>query len=501
MTEVNNAVKTSVVCSAGTNKQNSMAKYQMEEEAAEPCAWECEEYEHYVQLPQLSLLWNSREWPAWHNEQLVKPALQALEMSFRLISSILCDSRPYVNKEEWARRLESVIGNQLELISIICQDDQCAPTVQLAVSSGILGMGAAQEVWQRPGALAVVSRSSEESLLPRLATWKRAENLVRRIGLAIECHMQRAPFTLGLGEPNLCGKPILDYDRVCQPSYVCSLKRTPAQGNGEDNTLRTAHQILECWLFSAGMLVNRIEEKVNSGDLKGAAKDSWVVERTWKLLAETANLLLLMDPDDFLRLKQLLAMDSSTGAYCLRSRALRDLTRACKNLSHLVPRVVRVDADPKGGPRLQQAVMNLFHSHGSSSAKMETSSSEFPCVPSTAIHLLQAFQAIEAAVRRFFFSYQQLVITVMGSVEMKRSSYRPDGLTQIYLEPPYFPSLDGAKAFLGDYCRHNYTLNSNAISLNLSMCSVPSDDSMTLVDSFNSEPDQRYQPHDKFRRG
>lgn len=497
MTEVNNVMKSSVVSCGGTNRQQDImaAKYQMEE-AAEPCAWECEEYENYVQLPQLSLLWNSRQWPAWHNEQVVKPALQGLEMSFRLVSSILSDSRPYVNKEEWAKRLESVIGDQLEVISMICQDDDCAPTVQLAVSSGILGMGVSQEVWQRPGALAVVSRSSEESLLPRLATWKRAESLVGRIGLAIECHMQRAPFTLGLGEPNLRGKPILDYDRVCQPSHVCSLKRTPAQGNGEDNTLCTAHQILECWLFSASMLVNRIEEKVSSGDLEGAAKDSWVVERTWKLLAETANLLLLMDPDDFLRLKQQLAMDSSTGAYCLRSRALRNLTRACKNLSHLVPRVIRVEADPKGGPRLQEAVMSLFHSHGSSSST--SSEFPFPSVSSTAIHLLQAFQAIEAAVRRFFFSYQQLVIMVMGSVEMKRSSYRPDGLTQIYLEPPYFPSLDGAKAFLGDYRRPNYTAllsqTSNAIPLNLSMCSAPSDVSMAFVDSFNSEPDQHYQP-------
>ena len=69
-------------------------------------------------------------------------------------------------------------------------------------------------------------------------------------------------------------------------------------------------------------------------------------------MAETANLLLLMDPYDFQRLKQQLAMDSSTGAYCLRSRVLRDLTRTCRNLSHLVPRMVQVDADRKGRPRL-----------------------------------------------------------------------------------------------------------------------------------------------------
>jgi hypothetical protein len=32
--------------------------------------------------------------------------------------------------------------------------------------------------------------------------------------------MARAPFTLGLGEPNLSGKPILEYDRICTPLEV-----------------------------------------------------------------------------------------------------------------------------------------------------------------------------------------------------------------------------------------------------------------------------------------
>jgi len=41
----------------------------------------------------------------------------------------------------------------------------------------------------------------------------------------------------------------------------------------------------------------------------------------------------------------------------------------------------------------------------------------------------------------------------MGSIEMKGPSYLGacDALRQIYFEPPYFPSVDGAKTFLGYY--------------------------------------------------
>uniref|UniRef100_A0A0C9QVB9 TSA: Wollemia nobilis Ref_Wollemi_Transcript_6698_2067 transcribed RNA sequence n=1 Tax=Wollemia nobilis TaxID=56998 RepID=A0A0C9QVB9_9CONI len=464
----------SVECHGRMNK--AIVNCQMEE-PAEPSLWECEAYERYVHLHQLRTMWDAKWWPGWRNEAVVKPALQALEMSFRFISSVLCDSRAYVDKEEWVRRLESLVNGQLELISMICEGDKEAPTIQLAVSSGVLGTGAAQEVWQRPGALPVVSRSSEESLLPRLASWKRAEDLVARVRLAIECHMQRVPFTLGLGEPNLAGKPILDYDRVCRPSNVYALKH-PSQGNNaEDNTLATAHQILEAWLRVADALVAPIHEKVAAPmGANDAARDSWMVERIWRLLMDTVNLLLLVDPDDFLKLKQQLGASGSgapAGAYCLRSRALRNVTKGCRDLRHLVPKVVGVDADPKGGPRLQEAVMSIFHSHGTPRGGGGAGT----------VHLLQSLQAIEAAVKRFFFSYQQLVIVVMGSVEMKGASYRggtaADALSQIYTDPPYFPSVDGAKTFLGDYWHYTHQN-----SLSLDVCSVQSEGSMNRVDSF-----------------
>jgi hypothetical protein len=84
---------------------------------------------------------------------------------------------------------------------------------------------------------------------------------------------------------------------------------------------------------------------------------------------------------------------------------------------------------------------------------------------------LQAFQAVEAAVRQFYFSYQQLVVAVMGSGEYKGSAQTEisaaDALSQIYFEPPYFPSLDGAKTFLGNYWHNSRELEEGAIMKHL----------------------------------
>lgn len=83
----------------------------------------------------------------------------------------------------------------------------------------------------------MVSRTSEESLLPHLDTWKSVEAMVSRIWLAIEGHMQRTPFALGLGEPNMSGKPLLEYDRICKPRYLNSLKQHKQLHNLEDAKL------------------------------------------------------------------------------------------------------------------------------------------------------------------------------------------------------------------------------------------------------------------------
>lgn len=154
------------------------------------------------------------------------------------------------------------------------------------------------------------------------------------------------------------------------------------------------------------------------------------------------------------------------GAYCLRSTRLRQVTKDCKELRHLVPKVVGVEADPKGGPRLQEAVMDLLHSHGMRTHVTPPFNRPLAYHSST-IHLLQAFQAVESAVRQFYFSYQQLVIAVMGSGEYKATAQTEisaaDALSQIYFEPPYFPSLDGAKTFLGSYWHNNPELEEGAI--------------------------------------
>ena len=124
--------------------------------------------------------------------------------------------------------------------------------------------------------------------------------------------------------------------------------------------------------------------------------------------------------------------------------------KASKDLRWLVPTVLGVEVDPKGGPRVQEAAMRLFRRRGAGEEAK--------------VHLLQGFQAVEAAVKRFFFAYRQLVAAVMGNLEASGNrlvglppSCSADALAQVFLEPPYFPSLDAAKTFVGDFWQHELT--------------------------------------------
>ncbi|KAD7480277.1 hypothetical protein E3N88_03413 [Mikania micrantha] len=219
-----------------------------------------------------------------------------------------------------------------------------------------------------------------------------------------------------------------------------------------NRTLFTTHQILESWIYVAQQLIKRIESEIESDDFENASSDCYILEQIWKLLTKIEDLHLLMDPDDFLRLKNQLDIKttSETEPLCFRSKSLIEITKLSKNLRHKVPYILGVEVDPMGGPVVQEAAIKLYRKKHNA----------------VKIHLLQGLQAIEAAVKRFYYSYKQLLVVMMGSLEAKgnlgfTTSDSRDSLTQIFLEPTYFPSLDGAKTFLGDYWsherRHRYT--------------------------------------------
>ncbi|KAI3974579.1 hypothetical protein MKX01_020351 [Papaver californicum] len=421
----------------------------------------CSAYEQYIRLPELSKLQTCKDFPNWKNESILKPALQGLEISFRFISIILSDPRPYANHREWKRRLESLTTHQIELIAILCEDGEhdsesggTAPIVDLSTSNGILARdGSIAEVWKLPGETHVVNKTSVASLLPRLATWKKSEDIASKIMFSIECEMRRCSYTLGLGEPNLSGKPNLNYDLICKPSELHSLKTSSFEhtklNNYENQTLVTIHQILESWIQTSKGILKRIGDRIDDRDYDQASSDCWLLERVWKLLTDIVDLHVLVDPDDFLRLKNQLSIKASSEseAFCFRSKGLIDITKLSKNLKHKVPAILGVEVDPKGGPRIQEAVMRLYHNHKKSDYGK--------------IHLLQALQAIESGLKRFFFSYRQLIMIVMGSLEARGNrcpnlDESADSLSQIFLEPTYFPSLDAAKTFLGDFWQYEH---------------------------------------------
>ncbi|CAJ1861250.1 unnamed protein product [Sphenostylis stenocarpa] len=399
----------------------------------------CAAYDYYLSLPQLRSLWNSRDFPNWNNESILKPALQALEITFRLLSLVFSDPRPHSNHTEWNRRIESLAIHQIEIIAMLCEDEEQNSQTRGTVPTADLSLDAINNSKSRS--------YSEASLLPRLATWYKSKDVAQRILLTIECQMRRCSYTLGLGESNLAGKPNLLYDHVCKPSEIHALKTTPYDErveNHENHAVHATHQIAESWIYASRKLLERISDAILSRRLEQAAEDCHAVERIWKLLAEVEDLHLMMDPDEFLRLKNQLSVRGETASFCFRSKELVELTKMCRDLRHKVPEILEVEVDPKGGPRIQEAAMKLY-----------VSKSAFEKV-----HVLQAMQAIEAAMKRFFYAYKQVLTVLMGSSEANGnrvglSCDTGDSLTQIFLEPTYFPSLDAAKTFLGYFWDNN----------------------------------------------
>lgn len=412
----------------------------------------CSAYEYYLRLPELRKLWEATEFPEWKSESILKPAFTGLEITFRFISTVLSDVRPYANQREWRRRMEALAMSEIEIIALLCEEDEedaetraTIPIVDLTSTAGPLApKNSSAEVWKMADDKVVVSHVSEESLLPQLATWQRFEDVARKLQYSIECQMQGFPYTLGLGEPNLNGKPSLNYDRICKPAELHKLKRCPHDDveskNLENRTLYSTHQVLESWIRVAKQLLARISEEIDSQRYEKASSHCWILEKVWLIINQIEDLHLLMDPDDFLRLKNQLMIKASSDSelFCFRSRELVEITRSSKDLKHKVPAVLEVEVDPTGGPRIQDAAMELYRRK-----------EEF-----AKIHLLQAMQAVEAAVKRFYFCYKQVLAVVMGSLEAKANVESGDLLSQIFLEPTYFPSLDAAKTFLGERWSH-----------------------------------------------
>ncbi|KAL1357071.1 hypothetical protein HN51_009066 [Arachis hypogaea] len=386
----------------------------------------CEAYDNYLSLPQLRTLWASNNFPNWAHEPIIKPALHALEITFRFISTVFSDPRPYANKREWGRRLESLAKAQVQLIATLFEDQQESPETR-------------GEVPVSDSSSSGYRSYSEASLLPRLATWHRSRDVAQRILAIVEAEMTRCPYTIGLGEPNLAGKPILRYDAICRPNELHSLETTPFDhvDNFENLNLRATHQIVESWSRAARVLLESVAELVEGRRFEKAARECYAVERIWKLLTEIEELHLLMDPNDLMKLKKQIEIRcfGDTAAFCFRSKELVEVTKMCREMKRMVPEILEVEVDPKGGPGIVEAAMRVY------AEKKES-----------VVEVLQAMQGIEAAMKRFFFGYKQVVAAVMGSAEAGGNRVGSgDSLSQIFLEPTYFPSLDAAKTFLGYY--------------------------------------------------
>lgn len=389
----------------------------------------CTTYENYLHLPHLQTHWYSSSFPNWANEPIIKPALTALEITFRLITTVLSDPRPYINKREWARRVESLAKSQIHVIALLCDDEE-----QNTNTCGKAPINELSKIYQDQ-----FRSYSEQSLLPKLATWQKSRQIAQRLFSTVESEMMTCNYTLGLGEQNFNGKPILRYDEICKPNFIRSLETTPFDhiGNHENIILHATHQILESWTRAARVLLERVNNSIDNKTFEKTASEIYAVERIWKILTEIEDLHMMMDPEDFLKLKKQLGLGTrtmnenhETVPFCFRSKEFVTVTKMCRDLKQKVPEILEVEVDPTGGPGVMEEAMKVY------SEKKEFEK----------VHLLQGLQGIEIEMKRFFYGYKQVLVVMMGSSEMNLEC-----LSRIFLEPTWFPSLDAAKTFLGYY--------------------------------------------------
>jgi hypothetical protein len=294
----------------------------------------CTAYDNYLRLPHLKAHWANTTFPNWANEPIIKPALTALEITFRFITTILSDPRTYINKREWARRAESLAKAQIHLIAILSEEEE-----QNSNTRGKAPVNDVSNINQND-----FRCYSEQSLLPKLATWQQSKQIAQRIFATVESEMMTCSYTLGLGEPNFNGKSILRYDDVCRPSLIHSLETTPFDHvtNYENRNLHAMHQIFESWTRAARVLMERVNEDIENRAFEKAASELYAVERIWKLLTEIEDLHMMMDPEDFLKLKKNLGMRSwnETVPFCFRSTELVTITKMCRDLTQKVPEIL-----------------------------------------------------------------------------------------------------------------------------------------------------------------
>ncbi|KAL4356053.1 Nematode resistance protein-like [Arachis hypogaea] len=98
-----------------------------------------------------------------------------------------------------------------------------------------------------------------------------------------------------------------------------------------------------------------------------------------------------MDPNDLMKLKKQIEIRcfGDTTAFCFRSNELVEVTKMCREMKRMVPEILEVEVDPKGGPGIVEAAMRVY------AEKKESM-----------VEVLQVMQGIEAAMKRFFFGYK-----------------------------------------------------------------------------------------------
>ncbi|HLN60935.1 MAG TPA: tryptophan 2,3-dioxygenase family protein [Symbiobacteriaceae bacterium] len=351
-------------------------------------------YDRYISHAGLATGWQPRS--GWAGERVLRAGLCAVELTLLLVEQTVTDSRAAARREQRIDRLLEDSRRQLELLDLL-----------LGADGPPAGLG--------------VGQPSQQTALARLAGLPDRHGPAVRKWLATLGELtSRLPYGLGLEAAARQWGPVrspgqcIPYDDWVEPGRLAELLAR-RDFNREDALFSADHQVAECWMLLANAELDRALDQLGQGEVETAAATVGRVCSMVSYLTDHLQLLTLMVPADYHRLR--VALRGASGA---QSKAVYALVARCHRLMDGAASVAQAGA----GTWLE--VYRAPDQHLSLFA------------------LAEALSDLEAGLAEFFFRHYKLAARVLGSAGMGTGGYEVQRLTARF-EKPFFPLLDEAR--------------------------------------------------------
>lgn len=362
-------------------------------------------YNLYIKLEALHHLLGRHSEMVIEPTSVLKTGLVALELSTRLLGSLLQQNHP---------RNETLLPQLLQNIST-----QFALLIEgskgLEISSLPLAEPSRPYTSQHWASLEALPLQYAPFIQQISQQYSRlTETLGLSLGLEQQWNRLRKQFQLS--PISFSSKPVLDYASYVSVEELSTLTRD-TYFNAEDELFMTVHQITECWFSTIRITLAKLEN-----DLQAGVPPSHTVQKDF----EAVNHRLSYVGEHIFLLEHLVLADYHPLRVALRGAS----GGQSKEAEYLFVAAKRLFAHFEG--QLEQAGMTLLVVL------------EFPEKYPQKHAIIQYFSQLERQLKNFFFQHYMLASNIIGAQSLGSIGYELSMLTSKFVNP-IFKSIDQAK--------------------------------------------------------